>query len=83
MNAKLPLKGTAYAYYLVMWDGHGQGWGVLTQRKQTTRSHPGSFFEASQSMALLGLYSTLFSPQQKLTGDPWEGPDVPEELFLS
>lgn len=63
-----------------------QGGAGLTQRKQNTQSPwkplPG-FTEYGITWIVFHIIPPPHNPQQKLTGDPWEGPDVPEELFLS
>lgn len=69
MNAKLPLKGTAYVYRSDIWDGRGQGGVLLTQRKQNTQS-PRQPLRGFTEYGMTWIAFHIIFPQQKLTGDP-------------
>lgn len=59
-----------------------KGGGTYPEKTKHTQS-PWKPLQGFTEYDITWIVFHIIFPQQKLTGDPWEGTDVPEELFLS
>lgn len=64
------------------WPWAARGGGAYPEKTKHTQS-PWQPLRGFTDYGITCIVFHIIFPQQKLTGDPWEGPDVPEELFLS